>query len=129
MIRAPWMAGPAHDWQGGVLVSVTDFRVHRARDLPRVWRTGMRLRRSWPQMHGAIGLWLWSLPLQRRGGSVSVWQSEEDLQRFVLWPVHIEIMRRNRTTGTLESATWEADTFIAPQAWSAARRQLEAASR
>jgi len=125
MMRAPWMPGPAHAWPDRVIVSLTDFTLHQARDLPQVWRTGMRLRRSWPQMSGAVGVWLWSLPAERRSGSVSVWQTEEDLLRFVRWPVHMEIMRRHRTTGTLESTTWEADHFIAAQVWSTARGQLE----
>jgi hypothetical protein len=107
-----------------VVVSLTDFAVFRARDLPRVWRTGMRLRRSWPQMQGAVGLWLWSLPLQQRGGSISVWLSEDDLQRFVRWPVHLAIMRENRDTGRLRAATWHAKRFVAADTWAEANVRL-----
>jgi hypothetical protein len=124
VIRAPWQPGPAAEWSGPVFVSVTDFVVHRARDLPRVWRSGMQLRRSWPQMDGAVGLWLWALPVASRGGSVSIWRSERDLHRFVRWPVHMAIMRQNRHAGALDSTRWHADNFNSAETWARARRFL-----
>jgi hypothetical protein len=124
MTRMPWKQGPEADWRGPVYVSLTDFRVHRARDLPRVWATGIRLRRAWPDRPGAVGLWLWAEPFRRRGGSVSVWRSEEDLRAFVRWAPHVEIMRRYRGSGDLESAAWQADSFDSAAAWAEASRRL-----
>jgi hypothetical protein len=124
MTRIRWKAGPASMWDGAALVSLTDFTVFRARDLPGVWRTGLRLRRSWTRMEGAVGLWLWALPLERRGGSVSVWRSEEDLLRFVRWPVHLAVMRHYRDKGSLESASWDVERFVAAEVWAEARRRL-----
>ena len=46
---------PQHD--GPVHVSMNDYWIHRWRDVPGVARAGMRLRRSWPDIEGALGLW------------------------------------------------------------------------
>jgi hypothetical protein len=120
---ALWTEGPSGA-DGSVLVSVTDFEVLDLRDRIGAWVQGIRLRRAWPSMPGAIGLWLWVKPLSRRSGSVSVWRSEEDLRRFVGWPRHVAIMRRYRGAGELSSATWWAERFDARQIWAAAERRL-----
>ena len=102
----PWREGPAADAKGPLVVSLTDFRSHRRRDLPMVYLTGWRLREGWYAMPGAVGLWLWGQPHTRRGGSLSIWESEADLRRFVSLPAHLEIMRHYRSRGVVESATW-----------------------
>jgi hypothetical protein len=107
-----------------VLVSVTDFRIPRMRDLIRASLEGLRLRRAWPSMPGALGLWLWAKPLSRRSGSVSVWRSKEDLRRFVGWQRHVEIMRRYRPVGELTSASWWTERFDASDIWETAERRL-----
>jgi hypothetical protein len=106
-----WVPGPAIGADSAV-VSVTDFTAHRIRDLPGIALTGLRLRMGWYAMPGAVGLWLWSVPMQARSGSVSVWTSEDDLRRFVGLPLHVDVMRRNRDRGTLRSTTWTADEFV-----------------
>jgi len=75
-------------------------------------------------MPGAVGLWLWSLPFERRSGSVSVWTSEEDLRRFVTLPAHVAIMRRFKKAGRLRSATWRTDRFAAAATMGRARRWI-----
>jgi hypothetical protein len=120
---ALWAEGPSGA-AGSVLVSITDFEVTDVRDRLGAWVQGLRLRRAWPSMPGAIGLWLWVKPLRKRSGSVSIWRTEEDLRRFVGWPRHVAIMRRYRGAGELTSATWWAERFDAPQIWAAAERRL-----
>ena len=110
----PWMAGPLARRDGPVLVSVTEFRAHHGRDLPGVLCKGLRMRLGWYAMPGAIGLWLWSLPATARGGSISVWASEDDLERFVSLPHHVAIMQRYGGRGTVRSTTWTDDTFEPP---------------
>lgn len=109
-----------------MLVSVTDFRVGRPHDLPGVYRAGLGLRRDWPQLPGAVGMWLWTEPLRGRCGSVSLWQDEQALHGFVAWPAHVAIMRRYRGRGRLSSVTWTA-THSAPEIWDQARAYLSGA--
>jgi hypothetical protein len=122
--RMPWKPGPADPTGAPVLISVTDFGVHRWRDLPRVWITGIRLRSEWPHMEGAVGMWLWADPLCRHSGSISVWTDERALLGFVGWPVHVAIMRRYRDRGTLRSTSWHADRFDRAEAIAIADRWL-----
>jgi hypothetical protein len=122
--KAPWQAGPAATTEGRVLVSLTDYRAHHWRHVPGILLSGLKLRRAWPELDGAVGLWLWSQPSTRRSGSVSVWTSEDALMAFVRWPVHVAIMRKYRTRGTLESATWEMDRHSRSQLWPEAARRL-----
>jgi hypothetical protein len=118
-----WTRGPAA-LSGPVLVSITDFELRRARDVPRVYLEGLRLRRAWPSMSGALGMWLWTKPLRRRAGSVSVWRSAEDLHRFVRWPPHVAVMRRYRGAGELSSASWDETGFDAPAIWASAAARI-----
>jgi hypothetical protein len=120
----PWQAGPAHGGRGPVLVSLTDFRLANARYLPGAYVAAMRLQRAWPRLEGAVGLWLWAKPLQRRSGSVSVWRSEEDLMAFVRWPVHVAIMCKYRGRGKLTSTTWAVNRFVADDVWNEAAQRL-----
>jgi hypothetical protein len=124
LTTAIWKEGPAGADGAPVLVSITDFQLARVKDLPGAWVEGLRLRRAWPSLPGAIGMWLWAKPLARRSGSVSVWRGEEDLRRFVAWPRHVAIMRRYRGAGDLTSAMWWAEHFDASVIWAAAERRL-----
>ena len=104
-------AGPAAAVEGEVVVSVTDFSRDHLLDTPGIVATGLRLRLGWYAMRGAVGLWLWSIPLSRRSGSISVWESEDDLRGFVALPKHVAIMRHYRERGSLRSTTWVAKRF------------------
>src|SRR3954471_19087092 len=105
-------AGPAADPEGDVVVSVTDLSLARWRDVPTAAALGLRLRLGWYAMPGAVGLWLWSIPGQRRSGSVSVWAGEDDLRRFVGLREHVAIMRRYRDRGIVRAETWAVPRFV-----------------
>jgi hypothetical protein len=119
-----WSAGPAATHEGPVVISLTDYVADHWRHAPGIWTSGLRLRRAWPTLEGAVGLWLWADPLRRRSGSVSVWTSEDDMWRFVRWPVHVAIMRRYRPCGTLAATTWTAERFVKRDVLDEARRRL-----
>jgi hypothetical protein len=118
-----WAPGPAAG-HGPVFISVTDFHVRRVEDLLRVYGEGWRLRRAWPSMSGAVGMWLWSKPQHRRCGSVSVWRDEQHLLRFVRCARHREIMRRYRDVGELSSSSWLEDHFDPTLVWGKAAGRL-----
>jgi hypothetical protein len=126
LLRFPWISGPAAGTDGQVLISVTDFRLAHTRDLPRAYLAGARLRHAWPRLQGAVGQWMWAQPLTKRSGAVSIWCTEEDLQRFVRWPVHVAIMHRYRTAGNLTSTAWHAEHFLAGPVWAEAAQRLTA---
>lgn len=124
MLRSSWTSGPAADIDGPVLVAVTAFQADTARDLPGIFRSGLTLRRAWPRLDGAVGMWLWARPLERRCGSVSIWQGEQDLRGFVAWPAHVAIVRRYRGRGRLTSLTWQAARCDLAAIWAEARPHL-----
>jgi hypothetical protein len=107
-----------------VYVSVTDFRIHHPRHAFGAWRTGLRLCQSWPQLDGAIGLWLWGQPLRLRSGSVSVWRSEADLMRFIRSPVHRAIVGEYRTRMAGTGTGWTAPRLDRRAIWEQATRDL-----
>jgi hypothetical protein len=124
--RYGWKAGP-EPAEGEVVVSATDLRVDRFRDLLGVYANGTRLRLAWPLLHGAVGLWVWSEPGARRSGSISVWRSDDDLRRFVGTPIHVAIMRAYRDRGTLLASTWRTTFRDADAIWADGRRRVMAA--
>jgi hypothetical protein len=111
-----------------VFVSLTDFQIHHVRHAPSAWRTGLKLRRSWPRLDGAIGLWLWSEPWKLRSGAISIWRSHDDLLRFIRSPAHRAIIRRynNRMSGT--SSAWHAPHLDRPAIWTQAMDRLNSST-
>jgi hypothetical protein len=107
----PWMPGPCQPVTGPFVVSVTEYRAHHRRDLPGVALKGLRMRLGWYAMPRALGLWLWSLPATMRWGSISVWDTEDSLERFINLPHHTDIMHRYGTQGTVRSDQWSMQRF------------------
>ncbi|MGH3261821.1 MAG: hypothetical protein ACRDNS_07480, partial [Trebonia sp.] len=89
-----------------------------------IFETGLDLGRTWLVMHGAVGLWLWGKPAELRASSVTVWQSEDHMRRFVRWPVHAEIVRAWRGRATLASDLWAVKRFSAEQVWDRAQKMI-----
>lgn len=118
------MAGPERPVVGDeVLVSVTRFDAAR-RDLPGIYRTGLALAARWPELPGAVGVWLWSQPLAGSSGSVSVWRSAESLRGFIRLPEHVRVMDRYRSRGSIRATTWTAEWGDRDALWSRARHWL-----
>jgi hypothetical protein len=110
LIWLPWVAGPEERAGGQVLVSLTEYKPQRWRDLPSVARAGMRLRGGWYGLPGAVGLHLWVDPCKRGSGSLSVWTNAADLRRWIGLPLHRQIMGRYRSRGTARSTQWTWDS-------------------
>lgn len=123
-IVIPWAPGPEAATGRPAVVSVTDFTLDSWTHYPDVARTGLRLRLGWFAMAGAVGLWLWTLPLELRTGSISVWSDPDALRRFVGLPLHVDVMRRNRDRGTVRSTTWAVDEFEPTEQRERARRWI-----
>ena len=107
-LLTPWTPGPVDPLYRPVIVSLTEFVADHRRDLPGVLLKGLCTRMGWYAMPGAVGVWLWSLPAR---GSISVWASEHDLQRFIGLPYYVDIMQSYSTRGTVRSTKWHAYQF------------------
>jgi hypothetical protein len=95
------------------------------RDLPAIHFAAERLRRECAELDGAVGVTTWWRVFKRRAGSVSVWEDEAALQRFVSLPFHVEIMRRYRDRGSLRAFDWEAEFFDLGAAFVEGQRALD----
>lgn len=124
LVSSDWLPGPEHDTQLPVVVSFTDFRASTDDDLADIYLIGQDLGQSWPIMSGAVGVWLWGKPSELRGGSVSVWRSDDDLRRFVGWPVHASIMKAWRPRIEVRLQRWDDDRFVPDQVWLRAERYM-----
>lgn len=124
-LRTIWKRGVAAESGGPFLVSYTEFTPQTMGDLPAIYLAAERLRRECAKLEGAVGLTIYWQLFKRRGGSVSVWQSEEALRRFVSLPFHLEIMRRYRSRGSLRAISWHAETFSLGAAFGEGQRALD----
>lgn len=107
-----------------MVVSFTEFTAHRLRDLPAIVRDGVSLSRGWWAMPGAIGVILYLDVAGKRGGSLSAWEQEDDLRRFVGLPRHVATMRAFRDRVSVRSATWQMEQFRTRDAWEQGRARL-----
>jgi heme-degrading monooxygenase HmoA len=107
-------------------LTYTEFE--RFRDMPAAGLAALRLRRAFPSTEGAIGLSLAMQPLARRSWSISAWETEEHLQRFVRSPAHVAIVRQFRPKMRVESTAWTVDLFRLKEAWRTATQRRKAGS-
>ncbi len=112
MLWSKWRTGPQAAAKGRLLISFTDFTANGFLDLPGAFRAGLSLREGWPRMSGAVGIWLWAAPMQRRCGSLSIWTDEASLREFVRTPDHLAIVRAYRGRGSMRSEMWVADDSL-----------------
>lgn len=124
-LRTIWKRGVAAESGGPFLISYTEFTPRTMRDVPAIYLAAERLRRACAELEGAVGLTIYWQLLRRRGGSVSVWESEEALRRFVSLPFHVEIMRKYRSRGSLRAISWQADDFALRAAFDEGQRALD----
>ncbi len=129
MIRNPWKPGAAAASRGPYVVSATRFLYARWRDMPRVWLFALRLRHGWGGRPGAVGLATGADVLRPVTYSLSVWESEEDLQRFLRSPEHVRLVRgyRDRLVET-RVVTWRTERFALGPAWAEALARLGSAA-
>jgi len=124
LVRGFWRAGPEAEDSGPVLVSLTDFRVDRFRDLPAIALDALRIRHAWSRREGSVGLALWVQPLRRRLGSLSAWRGQEDLSRWLGSDDHRHVVRKYGTRmHNVSSATWTAERFVLSEAWGEAAQR------
>jgi len=121
-----WKTGtvPVPPPASSVHISMNDYLIHSARNVPHVAMAGLRFRQAWPSTEGALGLWVANTTSGRRQISVSIWQTPEHLQRFVRSPAHLKIMREFRDAGDLLTNAWTAERFDRSLIWRQAEDRL-----
>jgi hypothetical protein len=124
-LRTTWKRGPAAESAAPFLISYTEFTPHTMRDVPAIYFAAERLRSACAELEGAVGVTIYWQLFRRRLGSVSVWQSEAALRRFVSLPFHVEIMRRYRSRGSLRAVDWQAESFDLRAAFDEGQRALD----
>jgi hypothetical protein len=124
LIKVPYRFGASPNASGGGLVSATRTEMHRWRDVPAVLVRGLRLRSRWRDFPGAIGVQLASEPLAKATWTVSMWETEADLHRFLRSQAHIDTLTPYRDLVTVAATTWESHHFSLPAAWAEALNKL-----
>jgi hypothetical protein len=117
ILRSSWQPGPETPSGAPLLVTVTDFTARGYGQAAAVALAGFRLRRTWPETPGAVGMWLWADPVRRRCGAVSVWADERGLKEFVGRPDHVRIVRAHHGRGELRSTRREFAAFEERAVW------------
>lgn len=128
-LRTSWKRGLAIGSAGPFLVSYTEFAPYTIRDVPAIYFAAEQLRSACTELEGAVGVTTYWQLFRRRVGSVSVWESEAALRRFVSLPFHVEIMRRYRDRGALRATSWQADSFALRAAMQEGQRALDGGGR
>lgn len=124
-LRTTWKRGPAADFASPFLISYTEFTPNALRDVPAIYFVAEQLRDACAELEGAVGVTTYWQLFRRRGGSVSVWEEEAALRRFVSLPFHVEIMRRFRTRGSLRALDWPAEEFRLRAAFREGQKALD----
>src|SRR5215469_604762 len=127
MMRLPWRAGASTGWEGPVYLSATRFTYQHVRHMPLVFWHGLRLRRAWPRIEGAIGVSIMAEFATRTTYTLSVWRSPEDLHRWVRCPDHARLMSGYQPLLASSAAHgWPAGTFDLRTAWCEALKRVGA---
>jgi hypothetical protein len=104
---------------------MNDYLIHRFRDVPRVARAGYGLAAYWPQVEGALGLWVAAFRGGFRQVSISIWRSSDDLNRFAQSPAHLRIVREFKDAGVLYTNAWTAERLDRDVIWREGVDRLE----
>ncbi len=95
--------------------------------MPFVLWHGLRLRRQWSGVPGAVGMFSGASIPDRTTYTVTAWSSEVDLGRWLRSPQHVRLMRDYKAY--LESSAavnWLSDAFEPRAAWAEGMSRLNA---
>jgi hypothetical protein len=113
MMRLKWKNGSVSRTDGTFMLSATRFTYRSLIDMPGVFWHGLGLRKSWSRIEGAVGVFLAGDFLKRTTYTVSVWNAEVDLHRWLASPDHARLMRLYRRRMQSSAAvSWNAEGFV-----------------
>lgn len=117
MRRLSWTRGSATR-HGAIFVSVTRFLYRTYWPMPLVVWHGLRLRRSWGAIEGAVGMFSAADLRARTTYTVSAWTSERALSSWLRSADHVRLMRDFKPhLESVSAASWVTDSFDREAAW------------
>jgi len=126
-MKVPWKSTPTQLGDSDtVVVQVSRLELEHLRDVPGFLLTALRMRRWVLQTEGAIGVSLIAHPLKRTFWTLSAWQDEDAIARFVACAPHRATMTRYRARmAESHFHTWHQTTpERLPPDWDDAQSQL-----
>ena len=129
MPALPWTSSRTAEPDREYLVLASALPLRRFRTTPRFMLLVMQVRRQLAGAPGLVGYSLDARPLARRYWTLSVWEDQDALARFVAANPHATAMTRLRPhMGTTRFTTWQLPGSSLPPRWSDARARLDAES-
>jgi hypothetical protein len=126
----PWTTIRPAPADGEVVVLASRLELPSLRLVPGFMRRALAVHRATRRADGAVGASLLAQPAAKVFWTLSAWEDEASLRRFVADPAHRDVMRRYR--GTVRHATFTTWTVPAgsplPPSWDEARARVEAAA-
>lgn len=125
-MQLPWQAFAEPDPDRDYLVLASYLPLKRLRSTPRFFRYARAIRQQLAKADGLVGYTLKAQPLRREYFTLSMWEDERALSRFVEAKPHVDIMAGLRGhMGKTSFRQWSTKGSGAPPDWSAAHRRLE----
>jgi hypothetical protein len=123
-----WSPGPAAPIpRTSALAMASRFELRRHRDVPAFLVAALRLRRTFRDADGGIGLGLRAQPLRRTFWTLSAWDDQGHLDGFTRHPQHRQVMQRFAPlTADAGFVTWAIPDDTVPTWPDALRRLAEA---
>jgi len=125
MPASPWksFAAPENDREYHAMLSYLPLNKWRA--MPRFFRYSRQIQHQLASSEGLIGYSLDANVLIRKFWTLSVWEDEESLWRFVRRMPHSRVMTDLLTDmGQTEFYHWKADGSSVPPDWDEAKRRM-----
>lgn len=114
----PWKPLREPEPQGEYLILLTHLPMRRIAKLPRFLRSVRRIQKQLDGTEGLLGYSLLAKPLRSDYWTLSAWESDDALQRFVRESPHREVMvDLPRDLSGFRTIRWTADGAALPPSW------------
>ena len=124
----PWRSFATPEPGRTYVALATELHLTRWRRLPAFARHTLGSVRQLASSPGAMGYSLRAAPHRRRFWTVTVWEDEAAMRRYVREQPHRAAMRWLQASdgGTFRSTQWDVDGAAVPPSWEVAGSQLAA---
>ena len=125
MPTAPWRSFVTPEGDREYLALLSYLPLNKWRAMPRFLRYSSQIRGQLSDSEGLIGYSLDANILSRKFWTLSVWEDEQSLQRFVQRPPHDRVMTDLLPDmGQTEFFYWEVNGSSVPPDWEEAKQRM-----